>query len=72
MSCSHRLAARGGRIPIRHILEILFGQEVEHEEFDQLIHGLFQGERGEENYLRIQNSRLTSLRQREEGKSVSS
>jgi fumarate reductase (CoM/CoB) subunit B len=62
MSCSHRLAARGGPSSVRHILELVFGKTVEHEEFDQLVHGLFQGERGEENFLRLQNSRLSSFR----------
>ncbi len=62
MSCSHRLAARGGPSSVRHILELVFGKTVEHEEFDQMVHGLFQGERGEENFLRLQNSSLSSFR----------
>jgi Fe-S oxidoreductase len=62
MSCSHRLAARGGRSSVRHILELVFGRTVEHEEFDELVHGLFQGERGEENFLRLQSSSLSSFR----------
>ncbi|MBI5594311.1 MAG: (Fe-S)-binding protein [Deltaproteobacteria bacterium] len=56
MSCSHRLAARGGTSSVRHILELIFDKMVEHEEFDRMVHGLFQGERGEENFLRLQNS----------------
>jgi Fe-S oxidoreductase len=62
MSCSHRLAARGGQSPVRHILELVFGRTVEHEEFDRMVHGLFQGERGEENFLRLQDSSLSSFR----------
>jgi Fe-S oxidoreductase len=62
MSCSHRLAARKGLNSIHHILELVFGAGVEHEEFDRMVHGLFQGERGEENYLRLQNSRPSFFR----------
>jgi Fe-S oxidoreductase len=62
MSCSHRLATREGSASVRHILELVFGKTVEHEEFDRMVHGLFQGERGEENFLRLQNSSLSSFR----------
>lgn len=65
MSCTHRLAARGDLSSIHHILELVFGVAVEHEEFDRLVHGMFQGERGEENYLRLQNSSLTAFKPRE-------
>jgi Fe-S oxidoreductase len=61
MSCSHRLAARGEPSSVRHILELVFERTVEHEEFDRLVHGLFQGERGEENFFRLQNSSLSSF-----------
>lgn len=61
MSCSHRLAARGGLSQIFHILELVFGIAVEHQEFDRLVQGLFQGESGEENSLRLQNSSLSSF-----------
>ncbi|GLI33028.1 (Fe-S)-binding protein [Desulforhabdus amnigena] len=65
MSCSHRLAARGVPSSVRHILELIFNKTVEHKEFDQLVHGLFQGERGEENFLRLQNSSPSSFRPHE-------
>ncbi len=61
MSCAHRLAAKKGERNVRHILELVFGQSVEHGEFDRLAHGLFQGERGEETFLRLQHSNLASF-----------
>jgi fumarate reductase (CoM/CoB) subunit B len=65
MSCSHRLAARGGPSTVRHILELIFDKTVEHEEFDLMVHELFQGERGEENYALLQNSSISTFRPRQ-------
>ncbi len=61
MSCSHRLAARGGSGRVRHVLEIIFDKTVEHEEFDLMVHELFQGERGEENFALLQNSAISTF-----------
>ena len=58
MSCAHRLGAGTGA-NIRHILELVFQETVDHQEFDSKAVALFEGERGQENYDLLQHSKLS-------------
>ena len=58
MSCAHRMAGSETRDTVRHILELIFNERVQHREFDARAQALFEGEHGEENCRLLQNSKL--------------
>ncbi len=58
MSCAHRMAGSETRDTVRHILELIFDERVQHQEFDARALALFEGEHGEENCRLLQDSKL--------------
>ena len=57
MSCAHQFG-NGNRSDIRDLLKLVFQETVAHQEFDFKTVALFEGERGQENYDRLQTSKL--------------
>jgi Fe-S oxidoreductase len=58
MSCAHRLAAKSDTHKVLHILEVLLGHRVDHEEFNEKAGAMWEEELGAKNFERLDGSQL--------------
>jgi fumarate reductase (CoM/CoB) subunit B len=58
MSCAHRLAGQSGPNEVRHILELILNQQVDHDGFNEKSYAMWQGEGAEENFDLLQQSEV--------------
>jgi fumarate reductase (CoM/CoB) subunit B len=58
MSCAHRLAAKSDKNNVLHILEVLMGHRVDHDQFNEKACAMWEEELGEKNFDRLGGSEL--------------
>ena len=58
MACSHRLAGPSGSNDVRHILELVLDHRVDHDEFNNNSHAMWQEEGAEEQFDLLQQSEV--------------
>ncbi|MFH0728697.1 MAG: (Fe-S)-binding protein [Pseudomonadota bacterium] len=58
MACAHRLAVKSDQHEVLHILEVLMGHRVDHEQFNEKANAMWQEELGEKNADRLNGSEL--------------
>ncbi len=61
MACSHRLAGEPGGENIRYVLELVFDQLLDHGRYYEMIEAMWEGEWGEYNRDRVENSKELEL-----------